>query len=222
MKKDQLDYLSDYMDRCWAARQYYKDECNKLLCWVATLFLAIVGATGIFGANQNTRFDFSLKHMLLFHAVGIVVWVYYLYKQLNADMFEKLGILIEEYVRLEKGFDDDGHFQGFFSLKDHYLGKLSGHGRSLTRYANMGILIIYLTVTGWPLFHGGLANGALKVNWEFLVVSLAFPMMAFASWRVYIKEKKRVLADIEQRWQLYLQDQKPLPHLPKGVKKELK
>jgi hypothetical protein len=222
MKKDHLDYLSDYMDRCWAARQYYKDETNKLLYWVATLFVAVVGATGIFGANQNTHFDFSLKQMLIFHGVGSIVWCYYLYKQLNADMFERLGILIEEYVRLEKGFDDDCHFQGFFSLKDHYLGKLSGHGRSLTRYANMGILAIYLAVTGWPLFHGGLANGLLNVNWEFVVVFLAFPVVAFANWRLYLGEKKRVLEDIKGQWDMYLKDQKPLPHLNKKAKKELK
>lgn len=207
MNNKQLLYYQHYLDRCWNAREYYKNETNKLLYWVGTGFVVMLGATGILGARQlngSDKLAFDLKHIIAFHAVFAIVWFYYLYKQLNADLFENLGKKLESLVRSQENVDVDEKFIGFFSIKGHYLGSECGHGRSLTRFANVFIVGLYICVTGAPMFRGGVSFEALKVNWDFIFSSLVFFVIFFGARKLYDKEKRRVFESLERDWKTFM------------------
>lgn len=204
MNPSRLQYYEEYLTRCWTARQYYKDETNKLLYWTGTVFVAGIGATGIFGANQGYSFHFSLYHILIFHAVFAVVWFYFLYKQLNVDFYEALGERLENYLRSFYKMDELRELRCFFGLKSHYLGNQGGHGRSLTKFANIGIVLIYLTVTGAPIFKGSVSWTQITMNWEFLVSSTIFAMVLLGALMIYKTKRKQVIETVNADWGVFL------------------
>jgi hypothetical protein len=204
MELSRLQYYEEYLTRCWTARQYYKDETNKLLYWTGTIFIAMVGATGVFGANKGYALSFSLLHILLFHAVFAVVWCYFLYKQLNVDFYECLGEKLENWLRSYYKMDELRELRCFFGLKSHYLGSHAGHGRSLTKFANIGIVLIYLIVTGVPIFKGSILGGQISVNWQFLVSSVIFAALLLSILKVYKVKRKQVIEAVEADWGAFL------------------
>ncbi len=204
MEPSRLHYYEEYLTRCWTARQYYKDETNKLLYWTGALFIAGVGATGVFGANKGFNFSFSLFHVLIFHAVFAVVWFYYLYKQLNVDFYQALGEKLENYLRSFYKMDEIREFHCFFGLKSHYVGSHAGHGRSLTKYANIGIVIIYLTVTGAPILNGTVSLTQISVNWEFLASSLIFSALLLGAFLLYKSKRKHAIEALNADWGTFL------------------
>ncbi len=203
MNQDRLSYLEGYLEKCWQARQYYKDEMNKLLYWAGTIFLCIVGATGVFGANQNTIFVYSWKHICVFHAVFLIGWFYYLYKRINADMFELMGSMIESYLRRSKGLNKDWEFESFFGLKGHYLGKTFGHGRSLINVANTMLVALYIVMTAAPIWDGRMSQDQISISPVPLTMCSIFPLLLYVGWRRYRREKMKVFKKMRDDWKSY-------------------
>ena len=193
------EYYKSLLDKCWEARQYYKDEQNKLLYWIGTVFAAIAGATGILGAirRTNTVFSFTIYHILIFHMLFLITWLYYLYKKLNSDIYHHIGLAINEYIKKQSEMDDI--FPSFFDIKGHYLGPDNKFlsGRHLSNFANLLILILYLSLVTAPIWKGSIDPSGVSITWPPVISLIIFVGLAVIGQGLYLKARKRLLEDID-------------------------
>ena len=190
--KDLL-YFKFYLERCWAARQYYKDEENKLLYGVGGAFVAVVAATGLLGGirEKDAIFAFSIWHVVTFHLAFTVAWFFYLYKKLNTVLFGFLGQKVEHYVQQKYGVAPPGGLPSFFEIKNHYLGRELSSGRGLSNIANiLGMLIYLITVTS-TVCKGELSWTGVSINWASLVSGFAFLLFLGAGQAMFEYQKRR-------------------------------
>jgi hypothetical protein len=194
----QIQYLLNYVNQCWENRQYYKDEQSKLLYWIGGTFTAVVVATGILGAIQKPDFVLAFQpiHAIVFHVLFLIAWYFLLYKQLNADMYEFLGLEAEKALMEKIGGISAVPLPILYEVKGHYLGKFSEvtRGRLLVVFANLLLLFLYLGVVTSPLWNVSTTENALVVSWETLGPIVFFTILAVAGVIIYQTAKKRMVA----------------------------
>jgi hypothetical protein len=130
------------------------------------------------------------------------------------DLYEALGSKVEEYVRCHCYMDSVKEFQNFFGVKGHYLGKTSGHGRGLTKLANVFMVIIYISVTGAPIFEGSFSRRAISINVSFLISSGFFLICILGAYLLYSRERRRVINKVNHDWAEFI-EKFPCPVIPR-------
>ena len=203
-----FDYLCNYINECWKNRQYYKNEQNKLLYWTGSIFAAIIAGSGLLGAflPKNTTVSFTYFHTYIFHAMFLIIWFYFLYKQLSADMYEKIGLEGEKAIERLYG-KIIPEIPSFFEIKGHYLGRPNSIccGRHLTIIANYLIVILYIAVVTAPIWKGKLEGGTLVLDIKNIVSLLVLLTLLLGGQGIYKYSKKKVYESIEQEWQNFVE-----------------
>ena len=207
-KKNTFDYLCNYINACWENRQYYKNEQNKLLYWTGSIFAAIIAGSGLLGAflPKNTDVAFTYFHTTVFHVMFLIIWFYFLYKQLSADMYEKIGLEGEKAI--EKLYGKIlPEVPSFFEIKGHYLGKQNNIccGRHLTIVANWLIIILYAVVVTAPIWKGKLASGTLTLDIKNIISIILLLIFIAIGQIIYQVSKKKIYTSIEQEWQSFIE-----------------
>ena len=208
LEEDQIknyDYFCNYVFECWKNRQYYKDEQNKLLYWIGSIFTAIAAASGILGAIRpsGTVYSFTFYHTLIFHVVFLICWFYFLYKQLNADMYDKIGKLCEEVIEKKFNIKPPGEIPSFFKIKEEYLNKDGRfvYGRNLVHFANIFIMILYIVVVSAPLWKIRFAGDAVTIDYISIISILIYMLILGVGQYIYSKSKTKIFRRIEKQWQ---------------------
>lgn len=204
----EYDYFCNYVFECWKNRQYYKDEQNKLLYWVGSIFTAIAAASGVLGAikTPGTVYSFTFYHTLIFHMVFLICWFYFLYKQLNADMYDKIGKLGEEVIEKRFSIKPPGKIPSFFKLKDVYLSKDSKfcYGRKLVHFANIFIALLYIIVVLSPIWKVTFGCGSVTIDYTSIVSIVIYIGILGGGQYIYKVAKKRIFQQIDQQWESLL------------------
>lgn len=204
----EYDYFCEYVFECWKNRQYYKDEQNKLLYWIGSLFTVIAAASGVLGAIKpsGTVYSFTFYHTLIFHVVFLICWFYFLYKQLNADMYDKIGKLGEEVIEKRFNIKPPGEMPSFFKLKEEYLSKDGRfvYGRNLVHFANIFIGILYIVVVTSPLWKITFADDSVTIDYLSIVSIVIYILILGTGQYIYTKSKKKIFRRIEEQWKSLL------------------
>ena len=198
-----MAYYQSYLDRCWESYRYYKDEQNKLLYWLGTVFVALIAATGVFGAlrNPTQSFAFSFAHVLLFHLVFLIVWLFYLYKKLNSEMYQQLGERTEDYIKSNFPELQGREVPLFFRSKKDYIGESNWCGRGISRWANLLMVVLYVSVVVSPVFRVNITSWSFEIYWTSLAAVAIFLVLTGIGWILYKWEKKEVDKNIAAEWE---------------------
>jgi hypothetical protein len=198
-------YFQTYLSECWKARQYYKDEQNKLLYWGGTVFVSVVAATGIFGAfkTEGQQVSFGLTHVFVFHGVFVVAWLFYKYKQLSADTYEELGGAVEDFLRRRYGPSSLTQIPSFFRVKEIYVGKKLTAGRGISAAANLLLILVYLVLVTVPIVRGSFVDGGFAINWAPLIALAVFAGVVALTEYWYRCRKRQILGRIRDEWPTY-------------------
>ena len=210
-----LEYLKAYFEKCWAARQFYKDQENRLLYWSATMLLTIVFATvsaaRIAGATgQDVVRQLSWPHIIFFHLLFLTMWLYHCYKRVSAELYERIAGAVE--VRIVT-LCQTGLPSPFVSTKRRYLGaegKWTGT-RGLNRFATCLLCVLYFGVALWPVFYLDLSEEGIRVGYKFLVGCLGFAAAFGTAHILYNKARIKVLLKAHEDW---LEIPDPRPNAP--------
>lgn len=212
---DNHDHIREYIDLCWEHYKLYKEAQEKLLYWIASVFTLVISATGIFGAvNPEKQSDFQLRHIILFHVIFLIVWLFYLYKKINADMYSQIGKEGEMYLKRCCTNTLPDPLPRFFELKSRYLGESNEltAGRSFSNYSGALIIVTYVALSLMPIWKDtGLVDGGFKIAWEPAIAFFVFIAAVFGAMRLYRKEKKSVQDRIKAEWAILPCDIKCLP-----------
>lgn len=185
----------EYIDLCWQQFRRYKDAQEKLLYLIGSIFTVVLGATGIFGAFYgNEKIDITVWHITFFHALILVLALFYFYKKLNADMYSQIGLEGEKMLR-EKFPSDSNKLPYFFQLKTHYIGE-SGNitaGRSLSKFATVISIFLYIFLTTIPFMSTeNFSSNGVTFTWKSLAPTVFFFILFFIVNLLYQREKKRI------------------------------
>lgn len=199
---EKLEYYLKHLDRCWVASQHYKEELNKLLIWLGSLFVGILAVTGLFGASKQTgtSFSFTLFHVILFHWIFAISWFFYLHKKLRAEMFIHIGIHTEKYVREHIMSGEMVYINSFFDIKSYY----SAPGRRLKFTTSKGamllILLLYICMVTYPIFSIKFSKTFIAVGNHMLICLIVFGLIILFGHILYKHEEKYVLESIRNEW----------------------
>ena len=206
IKEQDTKAFSTYLDKCWKARQFYKDEANKLLYWCGTAFFALAATTGIYGANANSdiKLEFGIQHYFLFNAVFFVCALYYFYKNLNSHLYGYIGEEIEKYIHPQNE-DETDSFPPFFEIKENFLKSGFQGGRIFSRLAAWSIAGVYLLVMTYPVYSKiKFSENGINLNWGSIIMIGVFFLLNGWALNKYHREKKKIRAMVKGEWEKYI------------------
>ncbi len=200
--KEKLEYYMKHLDRCWIASQHYKEDLNKLLIWLGSLFVGIIAVTGLFGASKQTgvSFSFTFFHVILFHWIFAISWFFYLHKKLRAEMFIHMGIHTEKYIREHIMNYEMARINTFFDIKSYY--SEPGHRLKFTtsKGAMLLILLLYICMITYPIFFLKLSKTSIAVGNHMLFCLIIFGLIILFGHILYKHEEKHVMKFIRNEW----------------------
>lgn len=163
-----IEYYKAYIAECTRAREYYKNEQNKLLYWMGTVFVVgVVTSSGIFNlgsaSSESVTSRISIAHIAMLVGAFTVAWLYYKHKQMAADTFAYLGSKIERTLRQKYNIDDATPLPAYFSIKDRYIGKTMMGGRGLSKAAVLLMIVMVAIAIIYPI-------SKVQVNWDGLSI----------------------------------------------------
>jgi len=203
------EYYDHYLDRCCSASRHYKEDLNKLMLWLGSVFVGVVVVTGIFGALEDGGLVFSLLHVLIFHAVFAVFWLFYLHKKLRAEMFLRIGMAVETAFARRLGRGKGEAIPSFFDLEEYYPQESCIRKLSLSRLAGYLLVLLYLLMVICPVISGDFSVEGFSLNFAPLIGLLVFAAIIVGGQVLYRAEKKRVMRTIDERWQSEIEKAQP-------------
>lgn len=130
------------------------------------------------------------------------MWYFLLYKQLNADMYEQIGLTGERTLQGVYGGDEIAQLPQLFHIKGHYVGAHSSItcGRHLTKIANLLIIGLYFIVVTTPIWKGSINAQSLILDWQSVVATVFFVALVFYGQVLYGAQRKKMTAQIQADW----------------------
>ena len=213
MKREQLilDIHQDanfYINKCWELRHHYKREEEKILYFAGTLFASIVFTVGVLDISKEIALGtLTIYHLLVFHSVFFILLLFYLYKQLNADVFHYLAIKGELFLdeKTRHHVIKGTQLPSFSEIKGKYINnkekKLSGIRLMLA--ANYLIVAVYIVITIVPFFltQSSINQNGLQLSWTALLTTSAFVICLIYIFRYKSGQKKKICEQIERDWE---------------------
>ncbi|MCC6601047.1 MAG: hypothetical protein IT223_10290 [Crocinitomicaceae bacterium] len=193
----------EYVKKCWASRQYYRREEEKLLYFACTSLISIIAITGVLGLfKQLSQPQFSIIHIVTFHALFLILFIFYLYKQLNADIYHIVAIEGEKFIQTHLR-NYETKIPTFASLKGVYLNnKTNLHGKSLLTLGNVLSVLLYCGMSIFPFtdsFYRIEGGTTLK---DEAVISLITFLLFIGSGLFYKrKQKSRIAERVHGDWE---------------------
>ena len=196
-----LDYYINLLDRCWIASQHYKDDLNKLLIWQGSLLVGIITITGMFGAVQfqNVLIKFSLTHIILLHCIFAISWLFYLHKKLRAEMYIRIGIEAEKYIK-RSIINSEHELNTFFNIRSYYTYPNDRLKLTTSKGATSLIILFYLTLVSVPIFSVKLNQATMSINYETLINVAVFIGIIVVGLLLYKHEEEHVMKAVANEW----------------------
>jgi hypothetical protein len=184
--------------------QSYKKEQDKILYFAGTVFISVITITGIYGAigQENIVYNFRWYHLLIFHTIFFILYLFYSYKMLCAQIYLIIGIEIESAIQkiLKLSSHQTIHLT---QLKHKFLGdslrvKALKKGLNPGKLANILIILLYSLTSLGPYiilqaFLSKENQTTLKIDsniWTLLITIAFFIVFAIVDRRLNARRKR--------------------------------
>lgn len=199
----------------------YKREQDRILYFAGTIFISVIALTGIFGAigQQNIVYNFRWYHLLIFHTIFFILYLFYTYKMLCAEVYLIIGLEVELAIQkiLKLSNQQTIHLT---SLKNKFLGdslriKPLKRGLNPGKLANILVFSLYFFTSLGPyvilqadLTQKNRVSYTLDSNiWTLVITSIFFTVFVIVDRRLHKRRKEirgNVRDDITTRLDRFL------------------
>lgn len=190
----------------------YKKEQDKILYFAGTIFISIITLTGIFGAYQTTNiiYNFHWYHLLIFHTIFFILYLFYTYKMLCAEIYLMIGL--ETQTAIERLFKvKNSQIPSLSSFKNKFLGdsmriRPLKRGMNPGKVANILILALYCFTSISPYVWLQVITEketGLMINSSFwtALITILFIMIFIVVDRNIHKRRKEIRKDVRKEMQ---------------------
>lgn len=197
----------NYINKCWSFRHHYRKEEEKILYFAGTLFTTIVATTGILDAYNKINLDtLTIYHLIVFHSLFFILLLFYLYKQLNTDIFNYMASQGERFLDLNIRQDiiENTSLPAFSDIKVEYFDNKERklNGIILMRVANYLIVFMYMFITIFPFFLQAKADAnSFTLPYKAVITAFAFIMCLLLAFYLKNIQKKRAYKEINIDWE---------------------
>ncbi len=216
LDKEHVLELERFSKKAWTIFRYHKDMQNKIIFWLASFFVAFLGAMnyiGLTGKIPNAEIKFW--HLFFVHSIFLTGLFFYMHHRLCGYIYVTSAnladhVLSKKYVNL---YDDT--FIKHFRIRHEWtkFGGGDGFTKRINWLKGIGIpsaLMIYVLLILSPLpVVGELDVKGVYISWEPL--SLLFTLGCIAL--LYSAHKKAAIKHIKAAWQKFFQQDSELSEL---------
>jgi hypothetical protein len=211
------DYLQSYIENTFKQFERWRDVEVKILFWIWTVFIVVIGATGFVGNPQNP-IQWTNYHVLFFHTVFLIVWLFILDSQLHGFMYKRMAFAAEiffdrYYLKMESldlGInhsltehlktlkkDEAKKIPHFSVTQNRYIGSVSWIPGGRGHFQQAAAILIVL------LYGGVIVKAKLGREWGTIdwLINGGLVALFFASWFWERWNQKQIVGKIEKDWQ---------------------
>lgn len=191
----QEHYLFKQIETSFNTYLHYKRDQDRVLYFAGTIFILIISATGILGIYRpfNIELKYNVVHALFFHLMFTILYFYYIHKSIISEFYLLNAVEAEKYLLKNYKINN---IPSFSEQKNKVLGnttKTPSLKKINTGYfANIGLLILYMLISLYPLMEDYIKNGAIELIFFIPLINILI-IILFAKY--YSKKKRNVVKE---------------------------